>query len=136
MNRRYKMLPLDFPFNEHPKFWWTCLINNEKIEPVFNRNGYFLDRKTGRTWLEIDGQAWIYRDRIDFEYRLRTSRGNNRITEDIFVALALLIKVRLASPKQKQLYKTEEDIRLLRLTYLSARLAAYKFLKECRNRIK
>lgn len=109
MNRQYKVLQITFPFNQEKEFYLECLENKEKIPPVFNRNGLYLDRKSGKTWLEIDGEAWLYSNRKDFEYYLKTCTANNRIHPDCMKAIKILIDNRMAPKSLKTKYFLELD---------------------------
>ena len=59
MKRRYKMLPLSFPFTHEREFWADCV--GDEIAPRFNRNGRYMDRKKKQAWIEVDGRAWLYK---------------------------------------------------------------------------
>jgi hypothetical protein len=59
----YKILQLpyglrpDSPYREEPKEYF----GNRLVEfsPVFNRDGYYYDRKTKVAWYEVEGRAFI-----------------------------------------------------------------------------
>ena len=57
---KLKVFPLTFPFNNEKEFWEDCVKEKDRIEPIFNRNGYYLDRENDLAWIEINGEAWKY----------------------------------------------------------------------------
>lgn len=126
LSNHYKMLPLDFPFDLSRRMWGDCVEERYKTEPVFNRNGYYLDRYFGVTWLEINGEAWLYGSREDFQYRLDHSDGNNRIHDDLYKAIGVVIKNRLSDKKLKKLYDIETQMRMLREITISSSIAGMK----------
>ena len=42
-----------------------------ETSPVFNRNGYYYDRKLGKTWIEFDHKAWDYSTAEAFDSDLK-----------------------------------------------------------------
>lgn len=127
---KVKVLSITFPFNYEKKFWIDCLKETDKIRPVFNRNGYYYDRISKKTWLEINGEAWLYSSKEHFLYDLCTNEGNNRISSEAFDAIGLLIEQGLADKKLKKIYYTEKDTRLLLETSRSAKIAGLRARKR------
>lgn len=77
-----------------------------QIEPVFNKNGYYLDRKTNKTWVEINGTAWIYSNSQFFKDQLEIYCGSNRLSNDKFSMLSGLIFSKIIDyQKHKDLYR-------------------------------
>ena len=110
--RRYKVMPMPYHFL-YPRRTWHDLISEEnRIEPVFNRNGFYLDRQTQQTWVEVNGEAWLYLSFDTFMFDLLHNDGNNRMDPHIFEAIKTLIDARLANKRRKELYKIEENMRL------------------------
>jgi hypothetical protein len=131
---KYKKLSLTFPFNHDIDFWFDCV--GGPIEPVFNKDGYYLeiiDKKTSRTWIEKNGEAYLYDTRAYFEYQVLTNEGNNLLDKDIMDALKLLIERRLASKEQRELYYFQDSREACRKTYRNARLHVLKSFKENRT---
>lgn len=121
MKRRYKVMSLTFPFSHEKEFWEECVKEQDKIIPVFNRNGYFFDRLTKIAWLEINGEAWKYGNWESFKFDLDINQGNNRIHPTVYVAIKTLMSQGLASKKQREIHYIEWMMRQLRSTYLNAR---------------
>lgn len=128
----FKMLPLEFPFTKPRSFWYDC-VGHQQREPVFHRNGYFLNRYTGETWLEIDGEAWEYENRLAFEYALAVSEGNNWLEAHVMSAIKTLMDNRLADNFLKVAYWVQNDRTATRQTYREAALSSFKITRSLRN---
>lgn len=89
MKRRYKMLPLAFPF-KHPHEVWAGCVGKE-ITPRFHRNGRFMDRKTKKVWIEVDGRAWIHPFDAEMFLFDVAHIGVNRLEDHVFQALHILL---------------------------------------------
>lgn len=75
-------------------------------DTVFNRDGFYLDRKTNKTWVEINGTAWIYSNSQFFKDQLEIYCGNNRLSNDKFSMLSGLIFSKIIDyRKHKDLYR-------------------------------
>lgn len=127
MASRYKVLPLPFPFTQEKDFWEECVREEDSMQPVFNRDGYYLDRYMRQPWLEIDGKAWLYGNRQGFEYDLAVSKGNNWLEQHVIDAIRVLIVNKLASQKLKKIYWIELDKRRVRKTYRHTCKAMIRF---------
>lgn len=129
---KIKKLPLEFPF-DRPKTGWIswgdCVKEEDRITPIFNKNGYYLDRETNITWLEINGEAWKYQTREAFEYRLRTSEFEE-LYDDVYKALQTLSKSSLLTKKQRQILYFQQNIRTSRQVSISAKKAGLGFKKK------
>lgn len=125
-----KMLPLSFPFNKDVKLWQNCVKAEDKITPIMNRNGFFLNRKTGETWLEINYEAWKYQCKKGFLYILSLSPGNNRIHPDVFEAIKTLMNENIESKKQREMYSTELQLKHERSIKTSSSIRAIHILKN------
>lgn len=95
---RYKVLSLpiildgidryDFDF-----FTDEWLKTKEKIEPIFNRYGYYLDRKKNICWAETKFGCWIMGNRADFMIELEYQTSDEFILpKEVIVAFKLLNK--------------------------------------------
>lgn len=121
MKRRYKVLPLPTwaGVRLSPLFdrsWQLCLEHCEVITPVFNRNGFYLDRKTGRAWIEREGKAWVYQDRKNFQFQLDNNPGNNRLENRVYEAIGVLVNEGIAGERLGNLYTVENFARYLQRT--------------------
>ena len=65
-------------------------------------------------WLEINGEAWIYGNKENFQFELDHSKGNNRISDEVFQAIGVLIKNKIADKRLWKIYCIEYEIRELR----------------------
>jgi hypothetical protein len=131
---KIKVLPLSFPFNYRKEIWEDCVKEENRITPVFNRNGYYLDRISGKTWLEIDGEAWLYKTREGFEYSLKISEGNNRIHPDCMKAIKVLISHKIAPKSLREKYRIECDRISIGQVYKESSLAALQMRKRCKSK--
>lgn len=104
---RYKKLALDFPFLDHKDYWEDCIKNCTKIPPVFHSNGFYMDRLSKLTWLEINGEAWLYSDVkwFNFQLEMQEREGHKVLSDEVFERLDYLVKRRYISYKRdKELY--------------------------------
>lgn len=97
---RYKVLH-DHPFvDPHPSF--ANMFRSEleeyytKGDPVFGKDGWYLDRNTGKAWIETLGHAWYHRDqkaeRSQIEYEVRHATYTERPFSDTEIhALGLML---------------------------------------------
>jgi len=137
MKRRFKVLPsplgvaIKHPDNEFmQKIWRSCVEEEKRIEPRFNRNGFYLDRQTKETWVELNGQAFLYLGYEGFKSDLEYSEGNNRLHDDAFQAIKILIDYKLADQRQRKLFQIEADRRCLRVQYISGQTNIRQFRKR------
>lgn len=130
MKRRYKVLPLSFPFDRAFGYWEDCVEDKNLIQPVFNRNGFYCDRVTGRTWLEIDGKAWLYLTREGFQYELDVCEANNWLDSRLYAALGTLVSFGWATKKQRERWFIEEDRYRIKAASLEAKLGARRMRKR------
>jgi hypothetical protein len=109
------------------------------IDPIFNRNGYYQNRKTGFTWIEVDGLAYTYKSHKSmFDYQLETLNQKVHSTREI-AAMRELVKLNSLSPKAMQeirqaLYnnKNQYEFRMIGLSGLRGRKRFFAF-KEKHN---
>ena len=111
MKRRYKVLSLESPFDSSKEWWEGCVKEENRINPIFNRNGYYFDREKQIAWLEINGEAWLYDTKKDFQFALDHNEGNNRIHNDVFQAIGVIMSYHLADRKLINLYLIEDYMR-------------------------
>lgn len=136
MKRRFKVLPLPAwaGASRHPIFersFLACVENSEVIAPVFNRDGFYLDRQTGRAWIERHGKAWAYQDRKNFQWELDNSPGNNRLHPRVYDAIKVLVDEGIAGPKLGHLFTVENFARYCqrsRFGGLRSRMRLKKFI--------
>ncbi len=137
LNRRYKVLPLP----NYGKQWRkNYLEKSEKITPVFNRNGFYLDRETKLTWVEIDGEAWIYLQENHFLYSISHNKSNNRMHPDAFDAMKVIVDLgyvdkKMLNTKAYQLYGIECQLRTLRNITISSKLSARRIMKDIKKNL-
>lgn len=134
---KIKVLPLSaimsetFQEPEWEEEWLECM--GHPIEPIFNRNGYYLDRISGLTWCELNGKAWKYDTRKGFEYLIKASEGNNVLAPDIVKALKLLRLWRQASKKQLEDLYYHECREISRKACRDSQLFVKKMLTKFQN---
>jgi hypothetical protein len=89
------------------------------ISPVFKRVGWFLDRKSGETWIELNGKAWLSKnDKKHFDYVIKIT-GNNRLTPKVYNAIETLLMEGIPLDKRmKSLYMIEKDLKALRKQHI------------------
>jgi hypothetical protein len=137
MKRRYKVLPLDFPFTCDRGFWDNDCVG-EQITPRFNRDGRYWDRKTKEEWVEIDGEAWLL-DGEMFMFDLDRSENERRLTECVYQALNTLFCTSGTGVNYKthpdlfNLWDIENFIREMRRIVVNTRLHYLKFMKTVRT---
>jgi hypothetical protein len=140
MVRQLKFLPLSFPFTTNRRFWNNCVKEENKISPRIFRNGFFFDRKTGETWIEINGEGWLYGSKEFFMWDLSHSSGNNRMQDRDFCAITVLIQDKVINQKSRlyKLWKIENEMRSLRQISISSGISAMKLaarIQKFRQRI-
>ena len=133
MKRRYKILPLGFPFTHEREFWADCV--GYEIEPRFNRDGWYMDRKLKFVWIEVDGRAWRYKGIETFLHELAHT-GVRRLEDHTYKALhtCLFDSVLIFSgPVYRGLFRewsVENHLRQTDRTRRDARLTMRKFMKS------
>ena len=133
MKRRYKMLPLSFPFTEEREFWSDCV--GYEIVPRFDRNGWYMDRKLKFVWIEVDGRAWRYKGIETFLHALAHT-GVHRLENHVYKALSTLVFTSargLDAPLPRLLFRTwsvENHLRQRDRTRRDARLTMRKFMES------
>jgi hypothetical protein len=138
-HRRFKILPLSFPFTQERDLWIECVQVKNKIAPHFYRDGYYFDRQTKRAWLEIDGEAWLYGsgNPDGFKRELYMQDGNNAVEDRVYNAIGLLISSRIikysTSKEIYELYYLESAKRQCRSVYVNSRIECRKILARINN---
>jgi hypothetical protein len=133
MKRRYKMLPLSFPFTHEREFWSDCV--GYEIVPRFNRDGWYMDRKWKRVWIEVDGRAWMHESMETFLHELAHT-GVRRLEDHVYKALhtclfdSALIFSGLAYQDLFRTWSVENHLRAMARTRRDARLTMHKFMKS------
>ena len=133
MTRRYKMLPLSFPYTQERGFWADCV--GDEIPPQFDRDGWYMDRKLKEVWIEVDGRAWRSKGIETFLHELAHT-GVRRLEDHVYQALYTLILtsgLSLSGPEQRGLFHTwavENHLRQRDRVRRDARLTMHKFMKS------
>ena len=134
MKRRYKMLPLGFPFMHEREFWSDCV--GDEITPRFNRNGWYLDRATKEVWIEVDGRAWRYKGIETFLHELAHT-GVRRLEDHAYRALRAFLFSSAVTDLSGRAYSevyhkwaVETHLRTTALARREARLTLRKFMKS------
>ena len=135
MKRRYKMLPLSFPFTEEREFWSDCV--GDEITPRFNRNGWYMDRYRKEVWIEVNGRAWRHEGIETFLHEL-VHAGVRRLDDYSYWGLhtflfTLRSGVKLSRRVYSELYRewaVENHLRTVDRTRRDARLTMHKFMKS------
>ncbi len=133
MKRRYKVLPLSFPFTYGRAFWAECV--GDEIPPRFNRNGYYMDRKKKEVWIEVDGRAWLHKGIETFLHTLAHT-GVRRLDDHAYTVLhTFLFKsgINLSGQVYSELYHkwaVETHLRMVARTRRDTRMTMRKFMKS------
>jgi hypothetical protein len=98
------------------------------IEPIFNRNGFYKNRKTGFTWIEVNGLAYTYKPNDSmFDYNLDVLNQKVHSSREI-AAMNELVKLNSLSPKamkeiRQALYnnRNQYELRMIGLSGLRNR---------------
>jgi len=133
MKRRYKMLPLSFPYTHEREFWADCV--GDEIAPRFNRNGRYMDRKLKEVWIEIEGRAWL-REGVEIFLHDLAHTGVRRLEDHVYQALHMLIftsGVNFSGRAYSELYHkwaVESHLRAIARTRRNALLTMREFMKS------
>ena len=134
MKRRYKVLPLSFPFTHEREFWSDCV--GDEIPPQFDRNGWYMDRKMKEVWIEVDGRAWRSKGIETFLHELAHT-GVRRLEDYSYEALRAFLfssaVIGLSGRAYSEVYNkwaVENHLRTVTRTYRDARLTMKKFMKS------
>jgi hypothetical protein len=127
MKNRYKVLNLPFPFSCHESDEeWEMMVEDlveiyKKIEPVFNRTGWYFDRQTGKSWIETNKGCWELPSPRDFEYDLERY-SHKRIPRAVREAIKVLMNYKMCPNELKQWLWRDAEIQMLHDTYWGAML--------------
>jgi hypothetical protein len=133
MKRRYKVLPLRFPYTQEREFWADCV--GGEITPRFNRDGWYMDRRLKQVWIEVDGRAWMHKGIETFWHELAHT-GVRRLEDHAYLALEELLfnsGLDLSGRTNSELYHkwmVETHLRTMARTRRDARLTMHKFMKS------
>ena len=131
MKRRYKVLLLPRYFCCSRQHWEHLIRDDNKIDPIFNRPGWYLDRQTRISWIEIDGKAYKHLSKEAFLYDLMVDPDyNNMMDVEIYNALEVMIRYRLATKNQKARFDIERDKRILLKNGRDAALRGFQSRKR------
>lgn len=93
-----------------------------QIEPILNRDGIF--KRGTECWFEVRGQAFMYEIET-FKYEFRILNDQSFSIQQV-KALEAIVKVKMATKKQKEMY---ENI-CYQVNDLQNRLSIYKSNKQ------
>lgn len=93
-----------------------------QIEPILNRDGVF--KRGKECWFEVRGQAFMYEIEM-FKYEFKILNNQSLSIQQV-KALEAIVKVKMASKKQKEMY---ENI-CYQVNDLQNRLSLYKSNKK------
>jgi hypothetical protein len=92
-----------------------------EVQPIFNRNGLYLDRKSKTAWVEYKGKAYDYTHQYDGERYSLNLLNHKPLTNKETQYINFLIRSRVATKDLKKLYYTDRDWKEIRETGRSAR---------------
>ena len=123
---RYKVLSLPAFLNIEDEihfYMFNNLTSKIKIDPIFKRNGMYLDRKTDVCWVETRFGCWIIGNDENFKSELDYQTSNDYIIPNkVITAFKLLEKYNiLPSELMLKWYKHSNAVDLKR-TYLRSKL--------------
>ena len=107
MKRRYKVLPnklgprMEFLYDDAEKGFveegvWT------QIDPIFNRDGWYYDRKTKRSWYEFKGRAFT-KDHTERQFLYELNMLDHEIlSEEEVRAIETLLVMGACGPEAKK----------------------------------
>jgi hypothetical protein len=128
------MLPLSFPYTHEREFWSDCV--GDEITPRFNRDGWYMDRKWKRVWIEVDGRAWMHESMETFLHELAHT-GVRRLEDHVYQALHAFLfssgSDALSGGAYSEVYhkwSVENHLRTIARTRRDARLTMHKFMKS------
>jgi hypothetical protein len=129
MKRRYKRL--DVPnWATWPKRLKNASnnpINNyEPCEKVFNKNGWYYDRLTKKSWIEWEDICFVY-ESDTFLYELLILNAK-RLTDAELEAIAVLNIYGVKNDRLNSMAKQEEIVRMLRRTVMRSKIARKRIL--------
>lgn len=134
---RYKAIPLPFYFKiENADFFdhitETLLDSWEKMVPVFNRNGMYLDRKANVCWIETKFGCWKAPFTNQFEEHLQyISSEENILPDKVVGAIKILHDYGMLPKNLRETWWKHRHAVMLRYTYRSSK----KFLLRSRSSI-
>lgn len=133
---RYKVLPLPFPFKVKSEEEWEFFSGEEglgglkKIEPIFNKDGWYYDRHTKITWVECKFGCWETNDPEMFLYILKL-HNHPTLPPNVRAAIKTLISYNICSRQLIDLLRTDNELKALERT---RRSAARWRLKSSKNK--
>jgi len=132
--REVKVLPLDFPYKYYEHEYLEsgiaeCLEYKTKIDPVFNRDGWYYDRVKKVSWLEMGGEAWQDERTGDFLYRLELL-GHSPLSKVELKAIKTLRNRNICPKSLRKLKYTDYCWKQNRQAYRGSRLWRIRMLKE------
>lgn len=93
----------------------SFLTELKEILPIFNREGRYLDRLSGKSWIEINKKAYEYSDYKTTKFELEILE-HKRIRENIYNSLIILNRENLLTKELKKTLIIENHIRKQRET--------------------
>jgi len=131
-----KVLSVPWWVSHHPDDLTYASPDLLKTTPVLNRNGYYYDRKSGKTWIEFDNKAWDYSTPEAFKSDLNhiDPEMETGLYEDL---LSIVEKYKISFKNLHNRFWNEYRTRELRDIGRSARMTCLGILnKKKKKRIK
>jgi hypothetical protein len=130
---RYKILPLPTEFQDDfaELFYTDPWDRPNKIDPVFNRDGMYLDRKKNICWVETKHGCWIRGDSETFQDELEYQSSDEGILHpDVIEAFKVLESHNLLTRELRKKWWAHKHAVQLRETYRNATKWRINFQKE------
>ena len=111
--------------------WEWCKEDLDKLEPivpVFNRNGYYYNRKLDVCWFEVDGKAYIV-EKDMFLYDLEGLNISNLNHKQV-AALQAICDQDLATKEQRHMLHRYVAMMMSRNTYRNSRMYLHRIIKN------
>lgn len=89
-----KVLPLDFWMKRNKKSFLECVKSKNKINPVFNRHGYYYNRITKECWIECEFGCYLY-DEKSFISELKLFNHNPLLQKEVDALKTLCLNKQL-----------------------------------------
>ena len=128
--KHVKVLPMaNFLYGHMDEWYYYESCHMKRIDPVFNRNGRYFDRKEGVVWEECDGRAYQEGRIDDFIYELKTL-SHKPLSHTERQAIHALIDYRSCPRCLRQLLLDDNDVLSLREVVVSATRFRVKVLER------
>lgn len=108
---RYKVLRVRPPMFDDTKEFDDCYL---RISPIFNRDGYYFDRKLDLTWIEYKGLAWNTSDKSYFLHTL-DQLNHLPLRDGERRAIEYIISTKIPLKNIKKLFSIDTQWRYVRI---------------------